>query len=236
MGINISNIPQDPDSLIKFFILLAVSSESDLGFDTNIESVDGTDMMLKFTIDGRKYTTSEVLYDIGADAPTGRGSRVFEAKDEETEEVRIIKDCWIEDREGKQMEHEVVAGIKRDMGNCQKFGEHFVDICGHHKTDTSGGLGRICTILKKTTFDAEKEFQPLLLVCPLAPKPVYVEGAEVAHQGQYLKPTPTKLPPKRPPHPRFRYQVVYSEKGISLYEVTSFGEVFKYISQATEGT
>ena len=106
------DISQDPDSLLKFFVILTTSSKADLGFDTNIERAGETDFDLQFTIDRRKYRTSKLLYDIGADTPTGRGTWVFEVVDKETKEVRVIKDCWVEDRPGKQMEHEIIARIK----------------------------------------------------------------------------------------------------------------------------
>ena len=175
-----------------------------------------------------------LLYDIGADAPVGRGSRVSEAKDEETQEVRIIKDCWIEDRYEKEMEHEIVAEIKTAMTD-QRFCDYFIDVYGHYKTGASGGLGRVCEILENSTFKADEEFEPRPLVLTPIPKPIYTPTAPVANQSHYLEPAPTKLAPERPPHPRFRYQVVYSEKGVSLFEVTSFANVFVHIHRATEG-
>ena len=109
-SIGVPNISQDPDSLLKFFVILATSSKADLGFDSNIESAGETDFDLQFTIDGRDYRTSKLLYDIEANTPTGRGTWVFEVVGKETKEVRVIKDCWVEDRPGKQMEHEIIAG------------------------------------------------------------------------------------------------------------------------------
>jgi len=145
--------------------------------------------------------------------------RGFEVKDEETQEVRVIKDCWIEERYAKRMEHDVAAEIKRGMGDYQKSCKHFIDICGHRKTYTSGGFNKVCKVLENGTFKLAEGFVlQLLASTPAAPKP-----------------TPTKLTSERPPHPRLHYQVVYSEKGISLFEVTSFEEVFAHIGQVTEG-
>ena len=141
-------------------------------------------------------------------------------KDEETQEVRAIKDCWIEERHAKRMEHDIVAEIKRNMGDYQKFCKHFIDICGHRKTYTSGGFNRVCAILENGTFELA-EGSVLQLLAPTLEAP---------------KPTPTKPATERPPHPRFRYQVVYDEKGISLFEVASFAEAFVHIGRAMEGT
>jgi len=161
---------------------------------------------------------------------------VFEVVDEETKEVRVIKDCWVEDRPGKQMEHEIIAGIKHDMNN-EEFREHFVDICGHRKTDMSGGFGKICKILETKTF-VEKEVELNLIVPTSGTQQATYTGQakdSIADQHHRLWSTEEKKVPENPPHPRFRYQVVYNEKGTSLFEVTSFKDVFSYIGQAAEG-
>jgi len=159
---------------------------------------------------------------------------VFEAKDKETQEVRIIKDCRIEDRHENRTEHEIVTEIKRDMTD-QKFCKYFIDVYGHCKTDASGGFGRVCAILKNSDFKVDEEFEPRPLVLTPTPKSTYTTAAPVADQSRHLEPAPTKLAQERPPHPRFRYQVVYSEKGVSLLKVTSFADVLVHIRRATEG-
>jgi len=161
---------------------------------------------------------------------------VFEVVDEETKKVRVIKDCWVEDRPGKQMEHEIIAGIKHDM-NSEEFREHFVDICGHRKTNTSGGFGKICKILETETF-VKRKFEPHLIVpASGAERPTYADQAKdsIADQHHRLRSAEKKIVPENPPHPRFRYQIVYNEKGTSLFEVTSFDDGFLHIGQAAEG-
>ena len=236
---------QDPDSLIKFFIILGTSSEVDLGFDTKIDRMRGSDFDLCFTIGGVGYKTTMLLYDIGADSPNGRGGRVFEAEVEaevkaeveaeveETEGKYVIKDCWIEDRVGKELEHDIVNKIKADMGD-ENFNKYIIGIHTQQKTDMSGGFGTICGFLKKT-FQLAEGYGPHNLFPVPTPKQSYTSGAPVANQDNRPKPTTTTDAPERPPHPRFRYQVVYKEKGISLFEVTSFKMVFVHIGQAMEG-
>ena len=48
---------QDQDSLIHFFSILAFSSESELGFDTEIERVNNSDFELCFCIEEVRYLT-----------------------------------------------------------------------------------------------------------------------------------------------------------------------------------
>ena len=126
---------QSPDLLIKFFTFLAFSEESDLGFDTKIERVNHSDFELRFLIQGKHYLTSGVLYDVGADAVCGRVTWVFKAYPQGQANPHpgpcVIKDCWVEDREGKEMEHIIVENVRAAIGH-DRFREHFVNVCGHH--------------------------------------------------------------------------------------------------------
>lgn len=158
--------------------------------------------------------------------------------DQETKNVHVIKDCWVEDRPEKQMEHDIVAGIKNDMGDDNKFHKYFIDICGYQKTDTSGGFGNICNILNTRTLLPIEDFEIRILVLASdTQNRIYTNQTNdsIAKQDHLLQPTPTKKAPQSLPHPRFHYQVVYGEKGKSLFEVSSFVDVFVYISQAAEG-
>ena len=235
--VGIPNISQDPESLLKFFVILATSSEADLGFNPDIERVGESDFDLQFVIQERVYRTSTLLSGIGADAPTGHGTRVFKVREEGEEGVCVIKDCWVEDRPGKQMEHEIVAGIKNDMGGHQ-FREYFIDVCGHRRMDMSGGFNSVCEVLKNRTFVPKNNFGPQFLI-PASSKdgPIYSFPTEVAiaDQDNRLLPTHKKQATQNPPHPRFHYQVVYSEEGKSLFDVSSFAEVFSHICRAAEG-
>ena len=152
--------------------------------------------------------------------------------------MRVIKDCWVEDHPGNQMEHEIVAGIKKDMGDEQKFREHFIDIKGYRKTDASGGFLNICKILETRTFIPTKYEPQFLIPAPRSQKSTYTGQTEglIADRDHRLQSTQETEAPTKPPHPRFRYQIVYREKGMSLFELTSFAEVFVYICQGAEGS
>lgn len=203
----------------------------DLGINTNIESVGVTDVDLKFTIQGTGYRASKLLYDLGADTATGGGTRVFEVIDQRTKKVRVIKDCWVEDRAQKRMEHEIVVGIKQDVNNDEDFHKHFINICGYRRTDTSGGFDKLLKGLNTGTFE-KVDLQPRDIR-----KSVYCASAEdrAPNQGGYLLQTPAERAPPILPCPRFRYQVVYDEKGVSLFEVPSFADIFVHIVQAADG-
>jgi hypothetical protein len=160
---------------------------------------------------------------------------VFEVDDPGTGGKRVIKDCWVEDRPGKEMEHSIVTGIKMGMDR-KEFCGHFIDVHTHHKKEMSGRFGEMWKLLNAETSKFTEGIETEPLVPPIQPTSAYAVGTSVANQDHLLQPTESKPPPSHLPHPRFRYQIVYEEKGISLFEVPSFGDVFLYISEAAEGT
>jgi len=172
----------------------------------NIEQISETsDFDLSFTVEGKVYETSRLLYDIGADAPYSCGTRVFEAEGKGTKEIRVIKDRWMEDRVEEEVEYMTAHKIKMAMGP-DTFATHFVDIVGHQRTDPTGGFLNVHKMLKENRFSLRGGYEGL----------VWDREHTI--------------------HPRFRYQVVYKEKGQSLYQVTSLKEVFKHLYHVTAST
>jgi len=143
----------------------------------------------------------------------------------------VVKDYWVEDRPGIQMAHVAVAGIKEHIGCDEKFCKCFIDICGHRRTDTFGGFASICKILDSEMFMLRDYFRPQFLI-PAAEVP----KLSIADQHHLFQPTLITWTRVNPSHPRFRYQVVYGEKGVSIFEVTSSVDVFTHIGQAADGT
>lgn len=70
-------------------------------------------------------------------------------KDERNKPLYVIKDCWVEDQEGKRMGHEIIEEVREAIGD--KFTEHFVNFCGYRKT-TSKPLERFCQVLTSKEF------------------------------------------------------------------------------------
>ena len=198
---------QDPGSLIRFFAILAVSSGPDLGIDTSIGVIDAYNSRFTFTIDGKAYRTSEWLYDGGAMEMCGRGTRSFSAQVDGEATTLVIKDCWLEDRQDRTLEHDVVEKVRSAVGQAE-FRRRFIDICGHHIT-RNAALGRVCEILKRD-FNKQDGFYVV---------PIHRHVVE----------------PKKPPRPRFRYQVVYREKGESFYHVKSLQKAYLDLNQVTKG-
>ena len=123
----------------------------------------------------------------------------------------IIKDHWINDYPGKLLEHDIVTKVKSDIGS--EFCRHFINICGHRKTVTSGALGHLFKVLETKTSVPRSRPDPHPLIPTTDPLgPTYITTAEGSivdqdhHQVASMEQVPTNTP-----HPQCRYQVVYDE-------------------------
>ena len=143
----VTNHVQNPESLVRFFVTLALSSDPDIGIDTNIGVVDLCNSKFTFSMNGSIYQTSKCLYDDGAKGMCGRGTRAFEAYVDEEATALVIKDCWLEDREDRAPEHVMVAKVRSAMGQ-EEFRERFIDVRGHRVTRNIA-LDRVCEILRR---------------------------------------------------------------------------------------
>jgi Fungal protein kinase len=233
----LSQYLQDPDLLIRIFVFLAFASESDLGFDTEIERVNNSDFQLRFSIQGENYLTLMVLYDIRADSMCGRGTWVFEAylEDHKNLEPYAIKDCWVEDRPGKQMEHAIIEQVREVIGR-QAFCEHFVDFRGYRKV-TNEAITKYCGITLCSETPSWSKIYPLVLEAKVDHATTYTKsGQAVVIDPEFrLEPGASSAAHQRHPHPRFRYQIVYAERGVSLYDITSLSKLFGHLIEVTKG-
>lgn len=210
-----------------------MSSKMDLGFDTNIKRVGEGDSNPSFTVQQTEYHTSKLLYSVGAEEATGWGTQLLEVKDGEGN-VRAVKDCWIKDHPGKQMEHDIVADIKSSMGS--DFRKYFINICGHHKEDTPGAFSDACDIPKKGPFVPKDHLRPQPIPTSDPPRPTYTnQDRDPITDQEHLQPLSTEQAPENLPCLQFHYQVVYKEKGTPLFEVTPFAAIFGHIGQAEDG-
>ncbi|KAF9643095.1 hypothetical protein BDM02DRAFT_3132663 [Thelephora ganbajun] len=223
---------KEPDQLIRFFIFLAFLNESDLGFDGEIEQLDNSDFELRFPIQKKDYLMSTVLYDIGADSMCGHGTWVFEAHlDPMNLRPYVIKDCWVEERPGKQMEHLIIKKVQEAM-SYDKFHEHFVDFCSYCRV-VNAALAKYSKNLFSSGLDTGSEAIPLIREAEVNHAANYslLGQAMVASQDSYLESGTRSVIQQHHPHPRFRYQIVYTERGVSLYNITLLLETFECLIQ-----
>ena len=139
----------------------------------------------------------------------GRGTRAFEARAEGEATALVIKDCWLEDRQDRALEHDTVERVGSAVGQAE-FRRRFIDTCGY-RTTRNAVLDRVCEILKHN-FNKQDGFRA-----------VPIHGSRRAVEGM------------QPPRPRFRYQIVYKEKGDSFYHITSLRKAYLDLSEITKG-
>ena len=135
--------------------MIGSKKAEELGWDPTVQRIwsqgpNEGEMQYKFKIGGKCFTTTRELATYGTDALVGRGTRVYEATDEEGCTV-AIKDSW-RDKDRKN-EGEILEMIFQDIQH--KLGEKeetearkyfvairsFEDVVIFGKTDTTLELG-----------------------------------------------------------------------------------------------
>ncbi|KAI9462725.1 hypothetical protein HD554DRAFT_1444130 [Boletus coccyginus] len=116
------NFVTEIDNVISLFYLIGSKTKVELGWDPTVERIcDRVPDRYKFTIGNQQFTTTRPLATYGADTMVGRGTRVYEAQDENGNIV-AIKDSWrVEDCEP---EGAILEKILEDIRD--KLGENKV--------------------------------------------------------------------------------------------------------------
>jgi hypothetical protein len=119
--------------LIRFVVSVAYASKVDLGWDPTIHHSVSADSLVRYKITvhqrdtndkviGISYLATELLYDSGAEAIRGRGTRVFEAYrlegDKQVGAPVAIKDVWVDD--DRPREGITLAGLLEDASEDDK--------------------------------------------------------------------------------------------------------------------
>jgi len=127
--------------------------------------------------------------------------------------------------QGVRTEHEIVAKIKETIGSGD-FLKYSIGTYGDRGVDNSGGFQEVCSTLANGLFEALDCFESM-------PSPIPAQNQPAPTTSRVTIPSDPPHPPRPTPdvplHPRFRCQVIHCEKGVSLFEVTSLEEVFRYL-------
>ncbi|KAI0946838.1 hypothetical protein AcW1_010392 [Taiwanofungus camphoratus] len=206
-----------------------LDSDGKRRFDITVRLADGTNVV---------YRTIKILADFGADAPQGRGTRVWEAKKlengEECGEPVVLKDSWIDSdrtREG------VLYGELRDSDTSTDFQnamKTFImtaicngDVYINGEVDDTQML---MTRGQRIPRDCSK-FTVQLTRPPAAQ---FSHSSRLA-TGYHHSPEEYRGKHSAPPrvyHPKTHYQIVFKEVCKPISTVTSLATVFKLLSQA----
>lgn len=85
-----------------------------MGWDPTMYPIENTSpRQYKIKLLRKTYTTLETIQDHGADRLLSRGARLFKVQDDETEEIGVLKDLWLD--KTRQSEDEIYNQILKDI-------------------------------------------------------------------------------------------------------------------------
>ncbi|KAJ3711806.1 hypothetical protein C8R42DRAFT_688643 [Lentinula raphanica] len=105
------NFIKDRHQLVHYFLSLAFSSTTDMGWDPTMEFSHydrNKRRQYKIKVNSQIFTTVKVLSDVSADSPLGRATRVWKVLDS-SNKIRVLKDVWLES--DRKQEHEIHQAI-----------------------------------------------------------------------------------------------------------------------------
>lgn len=223
--------------MISLFYLIGKKNKEELGWDPTVERVhDGTKIQYRFKIDNRFFTTTRPLATYGADAMVGRGTRVYEALDE-NKNIVAIKDSWRE--EDREPEGAILENIFKDIRD--KLGEkeaaeaakYFVRVQAYEDVVVSGERDK--------TFNPREEGDVCLEWITIKINPILSETRHLPSQGHIPESDrlPTELARVSAPSAdipcRVHTRTVFKDVGIPLMKVTCLYDAFTCLAGARQG-
>ncbi|KAI0916615.1 hypothetical protein AcW1_010385 [Taiwanofungus camphoratus] len=246
------NFTTDHKTVVHIFLSLMYAASHEVGWDPTICPVTDSEGKVLLDSDGKRrfditvrsadgtnvvYRTIKILADFGADAPQGRGTRVWEARKlengEECGEPVALKDSWIDSdrtREG------VLYGELRDSDTSIDFQDamktFIMTVICDGDVYINGEVDDTRTLMtrgQRIPRDCSKF--TVQLIRPPAAK--LSRSSRVA-TGYHHSPEEYKGKRSAPPrvcHPKTHYRIVFEEVCKPISTVTSLATVFKLLSQ-----
>ncbi|KAJ3844024.1 hypothetical protein F5878DRAFT_193879 [Lentinula raphanica] len=91
--------PFDFMRLVHLFLSLAFATPTKMGWDPTItfdHMSNANRRQYKIEVNGKSYTTLQILSDIAADSPLGRATRVWKVEDDDEGNFHVLKDVWLD--------------------------------------------------------------------------------------------------------------------------------------------
>ncbi|KAF5390001.1 hypothetical protein D9757_003900 [Collybiopsis confluens] len=230
----------NPGPLVHFFVSIAFSSRTALGWDPTIEVCSSSSpRQYKITVNGQKFATVKNLADYSADSLISRATRVWLVKDKEGKEF-VLKDVWMDT--DRLPEHEIRDNLLRDVLKERGSDDHRT-LSNHMLTprvfermkiddmdDTTPRMMNEQTPTTSSVFDlAISMFAP-----PSARSFHPSDSTSQADRSETFKRTPvqtqTEAPPELTIRSKYHYRIVFEEHGTDLYSEMSLHNVFKTLS------
>ncbi|KAI6110909.1 hypothetical protein EDD16DRAFT_1522009 [Pisolithus croceorrhizus] len=170
------NFCTEPEHLIYFFCSLAFAEDHELGWDPTIQRV-GVGGKIQYNITVRTdegkdlvYQTTRVISDYSADASSGRGTRVFEARliflngtSVKDAEPVVLKDSWGDgdrDREDIIL-NQIFADLQKHKGREQEeeARKYFLTVLAAGNVMVEGNIDNTDRLLRESDLPPDRSYR-----------------------------------------------------------------------------
>ncbi|KAI0924857.1 hypothetical protein AcV7_007226 [Taiwanofungus camphoratus] len=250
------NFTTDHKTVVHIFLSLMYAASHEVGWDPTICPVTDSEGKVLLDSDGKRrfditvrsadgtnvvYRTIKILADFGANAPQGRGTRVWEAKKlengEECGEPVALKDSWIDSdrtREGALYGELRASDTSTDFQDAMKT--FIMTVICEGDVYINGEIDDTRTLMTRGQgIPKNSSHFTVQLTWPPAAK---LSQSSRVTTGYHHSPEEYmwKLPdPPRVYHPKAHYRIVFKEVCKPIYTVPSLATVFQLIAQVIRG-
>lgn len=184
------------------------------------------------------YRTERLVSDIGADAPRGRGTRVWQVRrlgkdGKPVGDIRVLKDCWID--QDRKREGTILAEIRASAqtdAHKKAFEQYFLTVECHGDVYIDQDPDNTHSLLRRGQ-DIPEDLGVYRLQLPIP----------LSCVEQYLLPVPLPLfIPQTVDDEKVieydimsHYRIVFKEFGISIDKLNSAFQIFRNLTLTLEG-
>ena len=219
-----------------------------LGWDETIKPCEEGDDRY-YLIKSRKdtYKTLEVLADYGADALTGRGTRVYKVERQSDKKVCVLKDVWVdEDRDPEDVIYKNILESATDPEDRQFLEDHLLKPTDHWavavnegKTEEEDEKDHTIHVMMHSETPPEPD-QTLNLVSKVegsnpnanSVAPLMSFDAEPNEKTRLA----TRVPARKGFSGRKHYRIVFEQVATPVYKLTNLSTTFLVLKDAAKGT
>ncbi|KAF8833310.1 hypothetical protein BDN67DRAFT_870005, partial [Paxillus ammoniavirescens] len=237
----------DPEELIHLVCTLAFADDSELGWDPTIQRVlvDGeTHYDITFQEQGDSpavYRTVAIISDFGADAMTGRGTRVFKAYLKYVKRISapgpvehiVIKDAWRDS--DRDREDQILQNILNDIGQDRKEDakQYFLTVLRAEDVNIKGRTDDTLLMLHEQTTWGDCSWYD---VWPDREPSRRSHVSSVGHTPACL--TRQSIPPAPPSaniQHKKHFRIVFKEVCQPIFELNNLNDVWETLFHAVSG-
>lgn len=224
-----SPVKQDRKTFIRVISSLTFATPQQHGYDLTVKHTKAPDgsTQHEIMVGAKTFVTEGLpLANYGADALTGRGTRVFRAYDIHNPTKRYaLKDVWIDadrDTEGSVLERLLEGASVEEK-------KHFLTVAYHGYVQVRKHDGQ--TLVDDHTHLVMMREQEL----PLETRSLASIGLPNANSSHDFPSIPTSIPPLPRQPPRKHYRIVFEEIGTALHDLDNLTDVFDALCQVVAG-